>query len=184
VRPLPRLRALVIVVVFLAAVPAAAGAQSAPLGEVARKESERRKSAPPPAKAYTNKDLPASAVRESPVPAPAAAQAPPAAQGEAPAKPAAGERDEAWWRGRITELREQLRRNEVFQEALQSQLNALGVDILARDDPYQRAKLGEDRAKAAAEMARVTAEIAAGKKAIEDFEEEARRAGVPPGWLR
>ena len=34
------------------------------------------------------------------------------------------------------------------------------------------------------ERARVKAEIVNAKKQIEDIEEEARKAGVPPGWLR
>jgi hypothetical protein len=33
-------------------------------------------------------------------------------------------------------------------------------------------------------MARVTEEIATLKKQMADIEEEARQAGVPPGWLR
>ena len=33
-------------------------------------------------------------------------------------------------------------------------------------------------------MDRVKVEIAEQKKKIEDIEEEARKAGVPPGWLR
>ena len=41
-----------------------------------------------------------------------------------------------------------------------------------------------ERQKAIADLNRLTKEIADGKKAIADFQEEARRAGVPPGWLR
>ena len=63
-------------------------------------------------------------------------------------------------------------------------MNALSADFVNRDDPYQRAKIGEDRQKALAEMDRVKVEIAEQKKKIEDIEEEARKAGVPPGWLR
>ena len=37
---------------------------------------------------------------------------------------------------------------------------------------------------AIAEQERVKAEIEAQKKAIADLEEEARKAGVPPGWIR
>jgi hypothetical protein len=58
------------------------------------------------------------------------------------------------------------------------------MDFVNRDDPFQRAKIGEDRDKALAELARVKDEIARGKKGVEDIEEEARKSGVPPGWLR
>ena len=75
-------------------------------------------------------------------------------------------------------------RNEMFAEALQTRINSLSTDFVNRDDPFQRAKIGEDRDKAIAELARVKGEIVRAKKQIEDIEEEARKAGVPPGWLR
>jgi hypothetical protein len=72
----------------------------------------------------------------------------------------------------------------VFAEALQTRINSLSSDFVNRDDPFQRAKIGEDRDKALAELSRVKAEIVNANKQIEDIEEEARKAGVPPGWLR
>ena len=162
-------------------------AQNPTLAEIARKEQERRKTTTGTPKVLTNKDLPPSA--QQPVAPPPAAPAATAEQKPAdPQKPAGDdkdkEKDEAWWRDRITTARESLRRNEVFQEALQSRINALSADFVNRDDPYQRAKIGEDRQKALLEMERVKAEIVQTKKQIEDIEEEARKAGVPPGWLR
>jgi hypothetical protein len=159
-------------------------AQSPPLAEVARKEQERRKTQKPATKAYTNKDLPESAQGRVPTPV-----APPAADTARPAaeKPPAGqeaEKDETWWKNRINQAREELRRNEVFAEALQTRINSLSADFVNRDDPAQRALISEDRNKALAELARVKGEIDRGKKQIEDIEEEARKAGVPPGWLR
>jgi SMC interacting uncharacterized protein involved in chromosome segregation len=122
--------------------------------------------------------------------APAAGAAPagtPAAGDQKPAaeqKPGADEKDEAWWRARMTQAREELRRSEMFIQALQSRINSLAADFSSRDDPAQRALIGEDRNKAIAEMQRVTAEVEALKKVIADIEEEARQAGVPPGWIR
>ena len=77
-----------------------------------------------------------------------------------------------------------IRRNEAFLEAMQTRVNALTADFTARDDPSQRAKIAEDRQKALAEMARLKEDIEKGKKLVVDIEEEARRAGVPPGWIR
>jgi len=172
------------------ALPALASAQRPTLGEVARKEQERRKAAKSSEKVLTNKDLPPAPPK--PVPAPgtetaAASQQKPAV----PAKPDAAaasqpdeQKDEAWWRERITQTREGLRRSESFLEALQTRVNVLSADFTSRDDPVQRARIGEDRQKALAEMNRVSGEIAMFKKQILDIEEEARKAGVPPGWLR
>ena len=177
-------------------------AQTPTLGEVAKKEAERRKALPPAGKVYTNKDLPASAqVPAAPAAsgqettpidpvAAATAQKPgePKAEGEAKpgSEPKPGEetKDEAWWRNRIMSAREELRRNEMFAEALQTRINALSRDFTSRDNPAQRAKIGQDRAEALSELARVKQDIERGKKQIADIEEEARRAGVPPGWLR
>lgn len=92
--------------------------------------------------------------------------------------------DEARWRERMREARAALERSQMFEQALESRINALWADFTARDDPAQRAAIDAERKKAIAERDRVKAEIVAQTKAIADIEEEARRAGVPPGWLR
>ena len=175
-------------------------AQNPALGDVAKKESERRKAQEPAAKVYTNKDLPASAKGRPSVPpagetapaSPAATEQKPqpdgqpveAAKPEEETKPGKDTRDEAWWKARMLEAREELRRNELFAEALQSRINALSREFVNRDAPPQRRAIGEDRTEALNELSRVQAEIERGKKAIADIQEEARQAGVPAGWLR
>jgi hypothetical protein len=173
--------------------PVVSAAQGAPsLVELARQEQARRKAIKVPAKVYTDKDArdtaqaPAPAGGKSSPSKPDATAVPDARPpaGAPPANAEAGEHDEIWWKARMDQAREGLRRNEVFAEALQSQVNGLTTDFVNRDDPYQRAKVGEDRQKAIAELDRVKREIDQAKKVIADIEEEARRAGVPPGWIR
>jgi len=167
---------------------AASSAFAQTLGDVAKKEAARRKaSGASAAKVYTNDDLKAA-------PAPAAAPTTPAPAAEAAAaadtkkadEKKAGDDDkgESYWRGRMAQAREELRRNEMFRDALQTKINSLSNDFAARDDPAQRAQLANDRQQALAEQARVTGEIEKNRKAIADMEEEGRQAGVPPGWLR
>jgi hypothetical protein len=176
--------------------PVASAAQEAPpsLVELARQEQARRRTVKVASKVYSDKDqrtaapaapattrgaagVPASRPDATVVPdAPRPTEAAPAAE--------AGEHDEAWWKGRITQAREELRRNEAFAEALQSQVNALTGDYVNRDDPYQRTKIGEDRQRAIAELNRVKQSAEQAKKAIAAIEEEARVASVPPGWIR
>jgi hypothetical protein len=177
------------------------GAQT--LGELAKKEQERRKAAPPAAKTYTNEDLKKIVLPPDPADAsakPADAKGDPAkpedpaaaktgdagkpADATADAAKAEPAKDEAYWRKRVTAAREELRRNQSFRDALQSRINGLSADFASRDDPYQRAQIADERQKALAELARVTKEIGDTTKVIGDIEEEARRAGVPPGWLR
>jgi hypothetical protein len=164
-------------------------AQTAPpLSDLARREAERRKAVKKPTKVYTNADVkkgvPLTTAAETPAAKPAA-QAPAAAPGaEKPAGTAEETRDEAWWRKRMTDLRDQLNRNRLITEALQSRINALYADFTARDDPAQRAVIERNRDEALAELERVKTETARQEQAIADAEEEARKANVPPGWLR
>lgn len=164
----------------------AALAQSPSLVELAQKEQERRKAlkGATATKVYSDKDLPKTGTPAvvSSLPA-AAAPTPVPDEKPAEAKPP-DQNQETVWRTRMTQAREAQRRAEMFAEALQSRINALTTDVVNRDDPYQRAKLADDRQKALAELQRVTGEIEQAKKDITDIEEEARKAGVPPGWLR
>jgi hypothetical protein len=169
-----------------------AAAQS--LAEVAKKEEARRKAIPTPAKVYTNESIRATPAPVAPAPAPTPAAATPssaAPQASATAKPAAaaagegeGRKDEQHWRKRIQAERDALSRAEMFAEALQTRINVLSADFVARDDPAQRTVIGTDRQKALAELDRVKNEIAQHTKGIAGVQDEARRAGVPPGWLR
>jgi len=176
--------------------PFVAAAQTPSLGEVAKKEAERRKALPPAGKVYTNKDLPPSAQKPAtpstaagtettipldPVAAATGDQAAAAKSGDGKAKE---EKNEAWWRERITTAREELRRKEMFAEALQTRINSLTRDFTSRDNPAQRSEIGRDRADALAELARLKTEVQQGKQEIADIEEAARKASVPPGWLR
>ena len=173
------------------------GAQS--LAEVARQEEARRKEIRQPAKVYTNKDLasvpppsaPARASEPSEKPAtPAAAESKDGARDgkEPPQAPDSKDKgvvkDQKYWSGRMQDLRKQLDRDQILADALQSRINALTADFTARDDPAQRAVIGRDRQRAIDELARLKLAIQNTKKAIADLEEEARRASVPPGWLR
>lgn len=175
-------------VLFLLVPAAPVAAQMPSLGELAKKEQARKKSLKVPTKVYTKEDLPPGAVVVPLAPgaqAPGAAEPAPATPADAQAEaPKPDEKGEEWWRQRMTQAREGLRRNELFAEALQSRMNALAVDVANRDDPAQREQLSLERQKAVQELARVQGEIERLKKEIVDIEEEARVAGVPPGWLR
>ena len=173
-----------LIAVLLAAWASPAAGQS--LAAVARKEEARRKDIKQSSRVITNKDLrPVTSVPSAPAP-PAAVPAPdPAAPAEKPADDsAAAEQDEQAWRKKMADARVALERSQMYADALQSKINALWADFTARDDPAQRAQIELERKRALAEQARVKDEIEKQKKAIADLEEEARRAGVPPGWIR
>jgi hypothetical protein len=180
---------LIVVSGLLAGVLAPIRAQS--LGQVARKEEERRKATKHTGKVYTNVDL-------TPVAAPASdpgvVSAAPASGGttqevksaepRTPADENVPAKDQAYWSKRMKDLRDQIERDTTYIEALQTRVNSLTADFTSRDDPVQRARIGTDRQKAIAELDRLKKSLEEGRKAVSSLEDEARRAGVPPGWLR
>ena len=174
------------VLALLLAAPSFVCAQS--LAELARQEEARRNATKGAAKVYTNKDL-AGGESKTVASSGAATSTPPAA-GQAPGQPAPAQepespkKDEKYWRQRITEAQDKLAQNEIMLPALESRINALTTDFTNRDDPAQRAVISQDRQKAAAQMDRTKKDIERLKKEIADIQDEARKAGVPPGWLR
>lgn len=196
------IRAVAVAVVLVCA--ATASAQS--LADVARQEAERRKAVTSPGKVYTNDALrpepaqPGTAPPAQTTPLAAVAQpatpSAPSAGAPAPPKPAAPEptapepaagavrNTEADWRARIAAARDGLSRARIFAEALQTRINVLSADYANRDDPAQREVVAADRQRALAELDRVKQEIEQHQKAMTIIRDEARRAGVPAGWVR
>jgi hypothetical protein len=182
-----RLTRCAVIIVALAGLGAARPVNAQSLGDVARQEEERRKDVKSPAKVYTNTDLKAPPSSLAPPPAPGAAassSAPKQAPKAADDKPKEPSKDQAYWAGRKKELQAKLDRDKVLVEAVQSRINALTADFSSRADPIQRSGIGRDRQQAVSELDRLQQDIKAGQKALTDLDEEARKAGVPPGWLR
>jgi RNA polymerase-binding transcription factor DksA len=80
--------------------------------------------------------------------------------------------------------RETLAHDKVLLDALQSRVNALSTDFANTSDPAQRAVVETNRKTALNEIERLTQDVEKQNKAILDIQEEARKANVPPGWLR
>jgi hypothetical protein len=182
------------------------------LGEAARREALRRQLARPAVASLTNlgqpreivaadettDPVPATPARPpagvddegvplppgSPAPAPAKPAAAPAAQNAQPAAAPAAKGDEKSWRDRMTTAREALERDQVLADGMQSRINGLQTDVVNRDDPAQQSQLRQQLARALAELERLKKQIDADRKAIVDIQADARRLGVPPGWVR
>ena len=177
--------------VLVSAATTTATAQS--IVEVARQERMRREAlarqagpnAPPP-RVYTDADLIYSGrltmrIGDADADAPAGAEA---AATETPATPAEAAADEQQWRNRMTAARQALEEAERRAAELQTRANGLWADFTGRDDPAQRATIEQERQAALAELEETRAEADELGRAVADVRDEARRAGVPPGWLR
>lgn len=172
-----------VVLMFIATFVAPPGT----LAEAARREAWRRQASSHAARTLTTSDLPRSIQPEPVQPPPGAdstvAPVPPPAAA-VPAVPPRPVEDEAWWRDRMATARAAIERDQVLTDAMQSRINALTTDVASRDDPRQRALLVEQRQRALVELDRLKAQIVRDRQAVADIEEDARRKGVPAGWIR
>jgi hypothetical protein len=164
------------------------------LADLARAAEAARKTDTdkPAVKVYTNRDLPAG---DGPAPRSEAAGSPLAADPASTAQPAPGvepasaetsssERGETYWRERMRPLRERLDRDRALAEETRRRADTLlrsadrcfQIGIVCAD--YTESLRLDEHHKA------LLAEVARDQQAVVALEEEARRAGVPPGWLR
>ena len=188
---------------FLAIVTLVAGAswvQAQSLAELSRTEAARRKTVDAPAKVYTNDDLRPDFSKGTPPPpspaAPADSAAAPAGPGAepasgtaapapgAPAPAAGGARGQEYWAGRLADARSKVERSQAFAQALQNRIDMLWTDFVNRGDPVQQRGIEQERNKALGELDRLKKEIEENEKAVAAVQDEARRAGVPAGWVR
>jgi hypothetical protein len=172
------MRRLVSLTLLLAAAAAPAIPQS--LGEVAERSNKQRKGTP--AKVYTNDDL--SEAHSAPEKLAAPVSAAPA--GSAAPTPAPTMDPAQRWRRDAKASRDAISRAEAKVAAVQARLDALLID---RDptnvgDPSRLQTVEAERAKGIQELETAKAELAKARQDLEDLEEEARKSGIPPGWLR
>jgi chromosome segregation ATPase len=193
-----RLTPISVVLVLLVAVPAVAGAQS--LGEVAKREEEKKKkSGKPPAKVYTEEDLKkaresgSGAVNVLPEIAgsssPAASERPSASEG-GPARGEnsadAGPRDEKYWRAEAERRREAVKVAESKVQTLEAQVAGLRSDMspINTQDPNRLQNQDRRLRQALDDLEAARRDLDAARQSLANLEDEARRAGVPPGWVR
>jgi len=163
----------------------------ATLGEAAMREAVRRQRMAPATRVINDQTLGPAPVQVVPptVDDPVEATAPPAAAASAAGAeakaPAPQEvKDAAWWGTRMKTARDAVSRDRLLLAALESRVAALANDIAARDDPAQRAVLMDARQASLEELDRIKKQIDTGVLGIAAIQEEARKAGVPAGWVR
>ena len=134
---------------------------------------------------HEGSEQPAS-VPESGEPTEAAGLPPPNAEPEPEAGDESGPGAEQQWRARAEERRSALGLAESRVEGLQYRLDGLRNDtgLDRATDPFRLQKIQAEIVEVTADLERARTELVAARQALENFEEEARRANVPPGWLR
>jgi hypothetical protein len=183
---------LVIAFVSVCLLGAAEVAVSQSLAEAARREAARRMAVTKPAKVYTNASLrsvPGDVIPTPPGPGGGQEQgsAAGAVGAQAVAEPAPTPdptRTQEYWKKRMADAEQERDNNSLMIDALESRINGLLADFTARDNPLERAAIASNRQKALDELERRKTLQINLVKAISDIEDEARRARIPPGWLR
>jgi hypothetical protein len=183
------MRSILVALLVLGWLAGPARAQS--MAEAARKEAARReknKKAGVKAKAYGDDEL-AAAGGHPAAGAEKGEPAAPAAEAEASvARTESGggddaerrQREEQSWRQRVAEATARRDDAKAFYEWLGTITLAQGDYVVNDKDRVVIKGIDDLRAKIAAAKSRWEA----AEKALADLLEEARRAGVPPGWLR
>lgn len=146
------------------------------IGQVAAREELRRHVVGPSTGAYTNRDLSEHPVRSAVEGVLGGAFVEP--------QPAANPRDEAWWRARISNARATLGRNQLLADGLATRVASLTREIVDEHDVAQQRRLRGHLQKAMENLDRQQRLVLSDRRDVEAFQEEARRQGVPPGWLR
>jgi hypothetical protein len=142
------------------------------LADAASHEAFRREMVGKSVAAFTNATLPEL---ETPAAGPPDTTVPP---------DAVGEPDESSWRRRVQELREAIEENRRAIAAAEGRLALLESQAVSRDDPAQQAVLRQQAREALEALTELRRKVVAGEQALSLLLEEARRLGIPPGWLR
>lgn len=169
----------------------AAHASASSFAQVAMNESMRRLFTPHAELRLNTIDIPpgvpqAAPPKDDPLATSAVKLGPDPADKTAADKAKAAEEigDENTWRLKMSGARAILEQDQLLYEGMQSRVNALTTDFASRDDPAQRAEIERQRVRALDELDRLKKQIQKDTEAISDIQEDARKKGVPPGWIR
>ena len=175
------------VALTLLALPLLAGDQS--MGEAARKARERREKNAKEgvkAKSYTQDDVKDAPPLANDPNKPAASSGPPptppssAGGSSSPVGSTAGGQSEAAWRGRIAGARQRVEDTRKEYEYWNGYTMVPGEILVDERDRPVITSIAQLQAKTAA----AKKALDGAERAVVNLEEEARKAGVPPGWLR
>jgi hypothetical protein len=166
-------------------------AEDSDLVKAAKKEKERRAKTEAK-KTLTNQDI-EEIRKKQPISGIETSTAEGETEEEATGTPTAAEKKaapdptqtEEYWRGRKQEADSRVRDAQSRVEQLQSEINTLTQAFYAEGDGVaQRPLIETERIERIKELEAAKQELESARAASEGLEDEARRAGALPGWLR
>ncbi|MBI4456590.1 MAG: hypothetical protein HY644_11915 [Acidobacteria bacterium] len=179
-------RKVIFIFVLLSVLPS----YSQSLGELARKERERREKAGKASRVIRNEDIKNIGNGKVTVTSPPPATEEPAA-GEVPSMPPAAMpvaapplQDENYWRSAFKEARLDLKLAQNRGLVLELKVNELRNRFFTESDGSTRTLIEQELNKTLADLQTNQAEITKAEESLKKLEEAARKANVPPAWMR
>ena len=182
---------LAIVMAFLVGSAAVAGAQS--LGDLARKEKERREKIKQQVKVLTNdsaSQYEGGAVTTGTIPKPAAADdsgkpsEKPSAKSKEPDEPTDFQgRTESFWRQTFLDARKRVTDLENEANVITLRIADLQNRFYAESDGFKQQEIQREIQKSFYEQDQNKENLAKARQQLADLETEARKSGALPGWI-
>jgi hypothetical protein len=151
------------------------------LGAAARKTREQKRDSAKSIKVFTNDNIPGGAASKTP---PSDSASATKTGGDAAAAASPG-KDEKAWREKFAKLHQKLDRDKEDIGVMQRELGVL--DVQYYNDPVKAMQQQLTRSDINDKTAKIDAkkkEIEADQQAIDDAEDDLRKAGGDPGWAR
>ena len=154
-----------------------------PAVQAAKRERERRAKITS-VRVFTNKDIQEYLEKHKSIPGVESVVEEPAPQTQTSEAVDPYEKEEQYWRGRYRTAAGRITAAKDKINQLQAEADDLTRAFYATPDAAKREEINDERNKLLEDMELVKDELDQANVALEELQEEARKAGAFPGWLR
>jgi hypothetical protein len=169
-------------------------AEDSPLVQAAKREKERREKLKQPAKVLTNQDIQKFKEKQGDTAESTQTQESTPADGTIPADQTAADQnkgkkekgawdDEEYWRSRSADASRAVEEAQKKVDDIQNDVDTLWRAQTAVDDGQQKQLVTSQRGEKMSDLEKAKADLQAAQQAQQALQEEARKAGAPPGWV-
>lgn len=158
-----------------------------PLVELSKKEKERRKKVKKNTKVITNETLLQLNVYSSSLEVRGGLKEEVSGSGKTEKKSTQKEdkyKDPKYWKNLKLKIETEIRELEAKIKKLRDDVNFLSNQFLLEDRPIERGQVKSRLEEARGLLNQALKQLESKKKELENLYREARKKGVPPGWLR
>jgi hypothetical protein len=157
-------------------------AEDSPAVQAAKRERERRAKLQP-GRSFTNKDIQEYLAKHKSIPGMTENVQEPETQTQTQ-NSELDESSEAFWQGKHQTVEERISEAQSKIDQIQGDIDTLTKAFYEVSDENRKVEINDVRNKKLDELETARRELDEANQAQDDLEEEARIAGVPPGWVR